>query len=88
MLSGFLLTREKRSLAGKESHITSIQTPVLHGRHSCFLLEQSREMLWIFKPKFVRNFADRFVHIKDPFFGNVYQFGLDIFLGQKRLILS
>ena len=37
-------------------------------------LEQSAKMLWIFKPKFVGNFTDRFVGVEYPRLGYFYQF--------------
>ena len=38
-------------------------------------------MLWIFETKSVSDLADRSGRIKDPFFGEIYHNGLDVFLG-------
>lgn len=57
-----------------------IQIPILTRCYPGFLFEQPRKILRVFKTQVIGNFADGFIHVKNPFFGNIHHFGLDIFL--------
>ena len=60
--------------------ITLILQPILRRGTPHPLFENTHEMLRVLESQFVSDLANRFSRVKHFFFGDTYQFQLDIFL--------
>lgn len=60
--------------------VTLVHRPELIGSVTGFVLEHPAEMLRIFESKFIGYLAYRFCTVENPFFGQVDQLELDMFL--------